>query len=167
MTHLRPALASDLEPLAALHVETWQRAYVGLIPDQLLAKIDLDHGRRRLVEVLGQEPPRVLVLEQGGSPLGFCRFGPAKGAPGIAEVFAINVAPDHWRAGHGRQLLEAAQAQLASEGFDSVWLWVLAENRRALEFYRALGWSEDGAQRVEGEADGAALAELRLRLELN
>jgi ribosomal protein S18 acetylase RimI-like enzyme len=163
---LRPALPRDLESLAALHVETWQAAYRGLIPEPLLAKVDLEHGRRRLVSRLGQDPPRVLLVEDQGAALGFCRFGPAKGESEIAEVFALNVAPAHWRGGHGRRLLDGAHQRLAAEGFREAWLWVLEGNQRAREFYEAIGWAPDGAHRVEGEAEGAALAELRYRVGL-
>jgi len=162
----RPALSSDLESLASIHVEAWQGAYRDLIPERFLAKVDLEHGRRRLVQLLGVEPPRVLLVEDEAGPTGFCRFGPANGAPGSAEVFAINVRPSHWRRGQGKLLLEATLAQLEGEGFGQVWLWVLTHNSRARAFYEALGWVADGAQRVEGEAEGACLEELRYRISL-
>lgn len=167
MTSLRPALPADLEALAAIHVATWQEAYRGLIPAPFLARVDLEHGRSRLRRPLEADPPQVLVLEEGAQALGFVRFGPVKAGPReAAEVFAINVHPERWREGHGRRLLEAAQARLAEGGFRSVWLWVLESNQRAREFYAALGWEPDGERRVEGQSDGADLAELRYAIAL-
>jgi ribosomal protein S18 acetylase RimI-like enzyme len=66
----------------------------------------------------------------------------------------------HWSTGLGRALWLAARAELRKAGFHSASLWVLADNARAIRFYRAAGFVAEGAsQRIT--RGGAQLEELR------
>jgi hypothetical protein len=47
-----------------------------------------------------------------------------------------------------------------------VTLWVFQANARALEFYRALGFSEDPGHSIAHERAGVRIAEIRLRRHL-
>jgi putative acetyltransferase len=55
----------------------------------------------------------------------------------------LAVRPDTWGTGLGRRLVTRAAQRMAAEPR----LWCLADNHRALAFYRHLGWQPTGASR--------------------
>ena len=149
----REATAADVPELVQIHMDAWRSAYRGLIPDRVLESLDDKHAMERLEPALAETPPLVLVVEDDGSILGFCRFGPSREMDvplNTGEVFALNVEPRQWRRGCGRALMDAALERLRRSGFQVCTLWVLADNSRACSFYEALGFTLDGATRIEG-----------------
>ncbi len=81
------------------------------------------------------------------------------------EIWGLYVDPDHWGAGFGPRLLEAATERLRSAGLAEAVLWVLDANTRARKLYEDAGWSPDGATRapLPGAPD---ILELRYRRSL-
>jgi GNAT superfamily N-acetyltransferase len=63
--------------------------------------------------------------------------------PGLAHVSAVFVAPDHWRRGIARALLQRAEAAMRKQGYERAQLWTL-EGSPAEQLYAALGWERDG-----------------------
>ena len=57
--------------------------------------------------------------------------------------------------------MSAALSRLAAAGHDTCTLWVLERNERASRFYSALGFSPDGAIRVEAAETAFPLREIR------
>lgn len=166
----REACAGDVPALIRIHIDAWQTAYRGLMPDELLDAIDRDHAMRRLEPALSQAPPLVFVTEVGGAVVGFCRFGLSREGdvpPRTAEVFAFNVAPGQWRRGLGRGLMTAVLNHLEVGAFRLCTLWVVAGNDRARGFYQALGFELDGAERVEGQDTSQPVSEVRYRKPLS
>jgi GNAT superfamily N-acetyltransferase len=66
----------------------------------------------------------------------------------VAEVAAMYVRPEHWRAGAGSALMEAALERLGGLPYSDVVLWTFKENGRAIGFYERHGWRADGAEKV-------------------
>ena len=64
----------------------------------------------------------------------------------VAEIAAIYVEPEAWRAGVGRALIDVALVDLRDDGWRWMTLWVLAENRQARDFYARFGFEPDGAE---------------------
>lgn len=144
MLEIRPITDADIDAVAEVHVRTWQTGYAGIVPaahlDQLDPARNAEHRRR-------QEPrpgQHTLVADSAGTIVGFAAFGPDRSEPGHGELYAIYVHPDHWGAGAGRRLIEAARAGLAGDGFPDMRLWVLADNARARRFYERAGLEFDG-----------------------
>ena len=91
---------------------------------------------------------------------------PAEDPEGAGERSAINLDPDHWGTGAGRELLAAAHAALARLGYAEAVLWVLPGNHRARRFYEVVGWVADGAERTD-EVFAVVVAEVRYRRRLH
>ncbi len=62
---------------------------------------------------------------------------PALGYGG--EIFELYLAPECQGCGFGRRMFEAARKDLAGHGLSTVVVWALADNERAVGFYRRLG----------------------------
>jgi ribosomal protein S18 acetylase RimI-like enzyme len=171
-TVIRAARGTDAAQIAVVHVQSWQGAYRGLLPQPYLDGLDPAQrvGRwERLLAEAGVGRTGVLVAEDGGALLGFASYSPSRDRdanPGrVGEVSAIYLLPNAWGQGVGRRLMDAALAGLAEAGFAQVTLWVLDSNVRARRFYEAGGWSADGAVQLD-ESRGFPITQVRYRRSL-
>jgi len=169
---VRPAALDDAEAIATVHVRSWQSAYRGLMPDDLLDGLSVERRAASWRSLMEADTGwnALLVLEDGVGIQGFvhlcaARFAGARAQTG--EVTAIYLEPASWGRGAGRALMDAAVQCLTARGFTDAILWVLVGNERARRFYEAAGWTCDGAEKSErvGAAGGttATIVETRYR----
>ena len=165
---IRRATTGDAAAVASVQVRSWQAAYRGLMPDEVLDGLSVDqraHVWRPLVEA-GEPGEGVLVAETDVGVVGFAHVCPARDADaeaGTGEVSAIYLLPEVWGTGHGRALMDAALRRLREDGYRSAILWVLVGNERARRFYAAAGWSCDGAEKTATVGGFATITETRYR----
>lgn len=158
---IRPATLIDAKAIAEIHVVAWRAAYEGIFDADFLAGSSVrqreDFWRSEIQEMRSI----IMVAEENGVVLGWVAGGSSRDEDGQAtsEVYAVNVAPEKWRSGIGRQLMAAIEERLASESSP---LWVLAQNSRALDFYMSIGYETDGVQK-SSQLGGKSISELRLR----
>ena len=161
---LRPAEASDAVGLATVHVRSWQAAYRGLVPDDFLDRLSVSDRKKGWHQLLQDRTIKVLVAEEAEKVVAFISFGLLRdGDPTIdfvGEVYAIYALPDFWDRGIGRTLMDAVLTELRGMNCMEVRVWVLETNTRAISFYEKLGFSPDGATKVEPR-DGFDLRETR------
>lgn len=162
---VRRAVPEDAAAIAAIHVRSSEVAYRGLLPDEVLARHSVEQRERFWRETLtGGDAPAVFVAERDGAVVGFCAVAaPSRdedAGDNVAELVAIYVNPDVWRAGVGGALMDVALDELRRGGWRSVTLWVLAENGPARTFYSRFGFEPDGAETVH---ERSGQEEIRLR----
>ncbi|KTC43865.1 hypothetical protein AO269_28500, partial [Pseudomonas putida] len=168
---LRAAQMEDAQQLAHVHLAAWQAAYQDLLsPSYLLALEDkLEQRANVLREAIVQRTMSLGVIERSGQVLGWASFGPSRDAEAgsaTAELRAINLLPEVWSQGLGRQLWQVIQENLTRDGYTDVTAWVLAGNERAIGFYQAIGFvREPGSERTVVE-DGESLSLVRYRTQL-
>ncbi len=168
-TQVRRAAFEDAAAIAQIHVRTWQVAYRGLLPDELLEGLDVQQRTSMWRKILGAtaSSTAVFVAERGAEVAGFCAIAESsrdQDADGlVGEVGAIYVEPRLWRRGVGQALMDAALRQLRDQGRTQVTLWVLPENESARGFYARSGFEPDGAERID---DSTGQMEVRLRAPL-
>ncbi|RKS10185.1 ribosomal protein S18 acetylase RimI-like enzyme [Nocardiopsis sp. Huas11] len=159
---VRPARAADVDTVVDVQVASWRAVYGNLLPDEVVEDLGGDEAReqfRNQWTAALESPPtsrhRVVVAtdEEGGvrAVTGFAAFGPA-GDPDLwpakdAEVFALHVAPERVRQGHGSRLVNACVDTLVEAGFATVHVWVPEEDNALRSFFEASGWRPDGARR--------------------
>ena len=160
---VRPAQPDDAQPIAAVHVATWRDAYAGLLPDEMLAGLDVTDWAGRWRDRLAAPPEGMFTLafEVDGQVRGFVSGGPSRDDFPGGEVYAIYMDPAFQGRGAGGRMLAAATALLAGAGFTDASLWVLAENQTARGFYESQGWRRDGAEHEWTPADGVRVPEVR------
>ena len=151
---VRPTTPDDAHDVALVHVRSWQAAYAGIVPAEILDALDIDARAERLRPQLPTDPPahhQVALDSDTQQILGFVRVGAyrtepdaAATEPGVGEVYAIYLHPDHWGSGVGRALLSTALAELRAAGYIEARLWVFAANDRARRFYERAGFAVDG-----------------------
>lgn len=147
---IRPVALDDAEALTDLHLDVWEEAYTGLIPDEILterrsqrsARVDrwrtnIKAGRFSSLVVEGEEPGRLL---------GFASAGVARDdVPGLPtlELTSLYVRSERYGTGLGHALLEQ------TIGSSAAYLWVLDGNQRATAFYERQGFRFDGKTKVD------------------
>jgi ribosomal protein S18 acetylase RimI-like enzyme len=144
MLEIRPLNDADIDAVAEVHVRTWQAGYAGIVPADYLAALDPAVFAERRRAHARHPGAQTLVAELDGEVIGFVAFGPDRTEAERGELYAIYVHPDHWGAGAGRRLIEAAKVRLTADGFADMRLWVLADNARARHFYERAGLEFDG-----------------------
>ena len=156
---VRVATLEDAEAVAGVHVRSWQSAYRGLVPDADLDSLSVEGRREAWSRILAEtDLPRTgtFVLTDGLEVIGFAHVAPTRDddlRDSTGEVTGIYVAPSAWGRGGGRQLMEAARANLKAAGFATAALWVLEANHRARAFYERQGWVAEGARKVDDRGD--------------
>ena len=158
---VRVAHAEDALPIAQIHVDTWQAAYPGLVPDDYLVKLSVADEAMAWARQLSLPPgpSSVLVAERDKSVVGFVSIGPNRhaGFQHAGEVYALYVDIDWQNQGIGKRLMAAAFEKFWERGVESALVWVLAGNPSRF-FYEALGGKLAG-RRAESFA-GVVLDEI-------
>lgn len=140
---IRRALPEDAESLAHLHIDVWDDAYTGLMPQGILddrrAKVASRVAHWR--EILDQDPD-VFLAESEEGLIGFAAAGAGRDndVDTDLELKALYVRATRWGTGLGYALFETAIGDRAG------YLWVLASNQRAIHFYERQGFRLDGTE---------------------
>lgn len=169
---IREATPADAEAIAKVHVETWQSAYRGDIPDAILDGLSLADREMQWSQLLKDSKPRsnIYVAEVDGELVGFTSAGPCRDEDlmefDVGEIYAIYVTPEHWREGIGSGLMRRTVEFLAQEDYDFMSLWVLKTNRKARDFYEKAGFVPDGTEKID-DRDAYQLEEVRYRAMLH
>lgn len=166
---IRTPVLEDVPALAAVHVTSWQEAYRGLMPDDVLDAPDFHTRReqqwRSVIGALGvDEGLRAVLAEVDGEVVGLgmsgvvATSGPRADAvqanqagsdgadPDVAEIelTSLYLLAAHHGSGAGRALLDA----VVPPGIPAA-LWVADPNPRAQAFYGKNGFRADGAELVD------------------
>jgi len=140
---IRQGVPADAEQLAHLHIDVWDDAYTGLMPQGILddRREKVAERVERWREILGQERP-TWVAEDSEGLIGVASSGPARDndMDGTLELWALYVRAAYWGTGVGYTLFEIAVGDRAA------YLWVLADNERAIRFYERQGFRLDGTE---------------------
>ncbi|MDA0350613.1 MAG: GNAT family N-acetyltransferase [Chloroflexi bacterium] len=170
----REATAEDADVIAALHAESWRRAYRGAYSDAYLDGPVHDDRRevwRERYAAAGQQPPggaerrarmyTLLAIDDDESLLGFaCSFGADDPKWGTL-LDNLHVSGAAEGRGIGRQLV-AASALWSERAYPDAgfFLWVLDGNARARPFYEYIGATNEGPTEMV-TPDGGGVTVLR------
>jgi len=113
-----------------LNVRAWRAAFVGLVPEALLAGQRVEPRARYWEEHLPSVPPeRTWVAERDGRVIGLTHLGPSRDpdAPDAAELYGMYVEPEAVGTGAGRVLMAAAMDWFRDGPWGKAILWTLPE----------------------------------------
>lgn len=140
MLQTRQATTDDADAVAYVYTQSWQAAYRGMIPDDIL---DAVYPKKWARQWRGRnDPGRITWLAFDGSePVGMISFGPDRADAQHGEIYAIYVLPDRQRQGIGAKLLGTALELLEPA---QIRLWCAADKTDSLLFYRRFGFLPNG-----------------------
>ncbi|NDJ55359.1 MAG: GNAT family N-acetyltransferase [Chloroflexi bacterium] len=141
---VRHATLDDAPGIARVHVESWQSAYRGIVPDDVLDRLDVANRQSRWERIMESAGPQWALLVAEGADdqiIGFANGGPTHSdLPGYeCELYAIYLMDSVQSFGLGRRLTEFFAQAMLDYGFRSMMVWVLADNAQAIGFYEHMG----------------------------
>ena len=165
---LRRATSSDAAAVGRIHVESWNVAYRGIMPDEVIAKTDLAYRTQFWAERIADREWPVFVIEEQGECVAFCQMIPSRDpdddATRIGHITSLHVLPWLRGKGYGRLLMNHVLGEFRNRGFSAVTLWVLERNLPARRFYEQYGFRLDAATRCYPRTE---VPEVRYRIQLS
>ena len=163
MVLVRDAESRDIGRLAVLHVAAWQKAFRGIITDEVLDTLSIAEFEAIWNQSLKMQARVNLAACVSGRVVGFIAVGPKRVDGPVsseqAEVYGIYVDPVDWGKGAGRELMAQGMLRLRAQGFNYASLWVMSGNSAARGFYDSMGFLANGAKRTS-ERYGCRFEEL-------
>lgn len=139
---IRSAEPADADAIARVQAATWQAAYLGMLPREILAAFGQAQGGAFWERVLVKAPTEaVMVAELEHQVLGFVSAGPIRQRiPGYdGEFYALYVLPEAQGCGIGTALIAHAGRAFVRRRWVSAAVWVLEDNDLGRSFYEGLG----------------------------
>ncbi|MEC9489101.1 MAG: GNAT family N-acetyltransferase [Halanaerobium sp.] len=164
---IRKAVPGDARALGELHSAAWRKAYKGIVPEEILSRINPDKREEMFRQTITSETEDTTVITFRGKVIGFITLGPFRGEESggpNGEIWGIYISPSHWHQGLGTTLFNWGVKELTLRGYRQVFLWVLEDNTQARNFYQKLGFAEDG--RTKEIEMGKTLSVLRYRKQI-
>jgi GNAT superfamily N-acetyltransferase len=143
---IRLAVPADAQALTELHLDCWDDAYTGLVPQEILdsRRADVPARVERWREIVSTGHTRVAELD--GRLIGFVNAGAGTEPLDLeVQLYALYVRAAWWGTGIGHALFATAV------GDRTAYLWVLEGNDRAIRFYERHGFRFDGTANHEPE----------------
>ncbi len=141
---IRRAEPADAEALAHLHLDVWDDAYTGLMPQGILddRREKVDERIARWREILTNAKDATWLADGPEGLIGFAGSGPGRDNDTDIELelYALYVRASYYGTGVGYALFEQTVGDRAA------YLWVLADNQRARDFYERQGFRLDGTE---------------------
>ena len=133
----------EIEGKSLVHWQTWREAYDDLLPANYQETMTLEKCR-----FFSQKyPENTLIAMDGKKVVGFISYGNFRDeAIQAGEIIALYVLKDYYGKGVSKQLMHAAVAVL--DHFSDIYLWVLKDNKRAIAFYKKMGFTFDGQEKI-------------------
>lgn len=153
---IRHAVAGDAAAIADVHVRCWRETYRGIMPDDLLASLDVAARRRLWTRTIKHRRYDTFVCtgKDDAGIVGFACNGPRTDVPEPyeGEFRAIYILQEAHGQGLGRALMSAMAAALTGRGYGSAALRVVRDSLATRAFYQHLGGIEvsEGSHSVEG-----------------
>ncbi len=141
---IRPADWSDIEGMARVSVDTWALTYADVLPAAYLERMRYaaqENQRSRMMHAAGVYH-FVAIEPTAGEVVGYASCGPARnaGSSVSGEIYELYVQNGFQSRGIGRRLFRAARNQLASDGHETMIVWVLSDNPNLGVYPRLGGW---------------------------
>jgi ribosomal protein S18 acetylase RimI-like enzyme len=128
MINIRQAISDDALGIAKVHVDSWQSAYRGLLPDDLLSNLSHIRCAERFRESIASGSDAIYVAEDNTTFVGFLAIGPCRDpeidSTETGEIYALYLVPECWKKGIGRIMCNEADRIFQSSGYSRVVLWV-------------------------------------------
>ncbi len=139
---IRPVRNEDIPDVARVHVESWQRSFEGLVPQQFLDLMSVEERTERYRNRECNGRYAMLVAEHPVAGIvGFADFGtPVLNVEADSQVFSFYFLPEFQGKGLGERLFRRCSAIMAREGSSSICLDSL-EVSPYRRFYEKMGAS--------------------------
>ena len=126
-----------------VHCTAWQEAYRGIVCDRYLDSMTVEATTARA----WQFPENTLVGKEKEKVGGCAVYSPSRDEDLMeaGEVVAIYVLSEYYGHKIGYRLMNEAVSRLSE--YNTIFVWVLEQNERAIRFYHRYGFEFDGCKK--------------------
>ena len=158
MITIREATVNDAEGKGYVHYQSWIETYTNLMPQEYLDSLSLE----RSIETARKYPQNTLVAEDNNRIIGFACYLPCRDEDikKAGEVMAIYILKEYKGMNIGKKLMDECYKKMKE--FNIFVIWVLASNKHAIDFYKHLGYKEDGKTKDIKVSPTVSLHEIRM-----
>jgi GNAT superfamily N-acetyltransferase len=139
---IRVAVPRDSESIARVHIQAWQEAYAGLIPEGYLNQLSsqLENRVAMWKHALENRERWTWVAEDIQGIVGLVSFGPPRDQhrEGFIELGALYLLASAQKKKAGFALVSAGFRGMRALGYSKAYCWVL-ENNPTAKFYEKTG----------------------------
>lgn len=147
--NIRTATIEDAKQIAFVHIDSWRTTYSGILTEEYLDKLNLQEKTNYWIQLLTKQSDNVFVAVNQGEIVGFASAGESREENGFdSEVYAIYVLQQHQQKNIGRLLMTKTAKYLQNCGYNSIYVWVLADNS-SKQFYKRLGGEQFDKKEIE------------------
>ncbi len=132
----------DFSIVKNILLETWKNTYTFIPEKDILSHFEKHYSEDRLIEILNDPFSKGIIAEVNSVPAGWLKLFEDL----INKKFFVSslyVLPEYQGYGIGRKLLEEAYKIAREKHFNKVWLGVMKQNVKSLEWYQNLGFVFD------------------------
>ncbi|MGV7224942.1 MAG: N-acetyltransferase family protein [Nitrospinales bacterium] len=145
---IREAVISDIEALASMASRTFIDTYDDLSQEEFERYVSEFFSIDRIREYLEEPGIRILVAEDGGL-IGYIMLEKSKAPVPMSlsnQIECVRLFVDKVAQGQyiGSKLLEEARRISEQNGYDTLWLKVWDQNKKAISFYEMKGFRHFG-----------------------
>ena len=141
--NIRRVQSGDEQTLAYIQTESWKAAFRDILAEDILEKhTDLGRAAEMYGRLLAEGKGNGYILEIDGKAHCIAYWDRARDSEMAyaAEIICIHSLQGNWRKGFGSRMMDRLLGDISAAGYSKVVLWVFEENRRAREFYEAMGF---------------------------
>jgi len=131
---IRRATQTDLQDIAAIHIESWKDSYSDVLPAKFLGG-QIDSDFKRYWNEIDIQIEDIVMVAARESIVGFL----AVWCRPIPFIDHLHVRPSQRSKKIGSALMKTVAKELVNEGHKTAYLWVFENNKKAIRFYERLG----------------------------
>lgn len=152
---IRAAQYKDAAEIAKVHVESWITTYRGFVSEEFLQSLTCQEREKKWKNGLSRpEKDRCtyVVENDDGDVVGFAGGGRERSGKFRlfdGELYAIYILEEAQKKGAGTKLFQNVMKKLMNKGFNSILVWVLADNLRARSFYESFNPKQVGSEKIK------------------
>ncbi len=165
--NIRKATKDNAPKLAEIVAYSWQTAYKGVLPDEV---IDEEHTKKRIEKLTKYFIKSItnnwcddFIVNENDVDIGCLSFGLSRDSDKdeyTGELIGLYILGEKRNKGYGCKCLSFVDELSKAKGYTKIILWVLQKNKSAIRFYERYGYTFMGTSRTVNL--GEELIEIRL-----
>lgn len=139
-TKIRSWLKSDFKTVRKILTETWLDTYSFIPEEDILFHLDKFYSEEKLNILFIDPYTHCFITESDGLSSGWMKLYDNKSQKRF-YVSSLYVLPQFQGSGIGKILMNKAEEIARQKGYDRIWLGVMKDNIKALEWYKKIGFN--------------------------
>ncbi len=136
---IRYTTNSDYPVIRKILWETWLNAYSFIPEEDLRTYLDAAYNDQQLILLVNNKANQSIITEVNKTPVSWMRLNNNESELRF-YISSIYVLPEYQGYGIGRKLFSFAEKEAVKNNYDRIWLGVMTENIKAVEWYRKIGF---------------------------